>query len=96
VGRRPRPPAGVHAAFGLRATTALLLLFVALHVVVNTPLAWAARTFGWALTNQRFDDLASSAYSAAAGVYLYHAVRRAYGDGRLGAAARACWLVAAY
>lgn len=84
-----------HAVFALHAMSAVLLGSVIFYRLL-LPATRLWERAGLPLTSGGLDEAVSTFLSVVFGVYVYHALRRAYGDGRMGAAVKAFVLVQAY
>lgn len=89
---RRRRPALQHLAVALHAYAVLLLLVLAVGLALG-PLVRAWARAGGPTTQQGVDDVASLVLALAIGSWLAVALRRAYGDGRVAAAAKGVALV---
>jgi hypothetical protein len=96
VGWRRRRGVVHHLVFALHTMAAVLLATAVLNRFVFSPGLALWQRAGLPLTSQGADDVVSLALSLALGTYFHHALRRAYGDGRRGAALKAFALVMAY
>jgi hypothetical protein len=95
VNVRRRRYALQHLVFSLHAFSVLFLILLTVAVAVEVPLKWWARARGIDLHWQVTDQTVSSAVILAFGTYAALALRRAYGDGRAAAIAKAAALCVA-
>jgi hypothetical protein len=96
VNARRRRYALQHLVFSLHAFSVLFLILIAAGLLVEMPLAWWARARRVDLPWQLTDLVVTSATLLAFSTYLVLAQRRAYGDGRAAAVAKAAALCVGY
>jgi hypothetical protein len=94
VNLRRRRYALEHLVFSLHAFSALFLILLTVAPAVEIPLAGWAHVRGLDIDAQVKDQLVPSAIVIAFGAYIAFALRRAYGDGRVAAVAKAVVLCA--
>jgi hypothetical protein len=95
VAARHRRYALQHLVFSLHAFAALLVILVTVGAATELPLSVWVRWRGEMPSWHVFDEIATTAILLTFGPYLALALRRAYGDGRAPAAAKAAILCVA-